>query len=258
MIVVEIMFRKIKSTTGILKNKVFYKRHDYTDVSMLKLRVYDGYYHNKRCFLIGSGPSLRDENLEPLKKEITMGMNLSYKYFPATFHTVASQNILMRYGYDVLGLKKLFLSGTASRYYLRNKDIFNLDNQIITIPDYGEIQTWENIHRDIARKGVRGGFSVSLIALQILGYMGFSEIFLLGHDCNYTDDTLPFYRYELSGKLREKARNRNKHWSTVFANYKIIKDNFEEKGIKIYNASSKTNLDVFEKVKLEDVLLWKR
>ena len=244
---------KLKSSLGIIKNKLFYMK--YNDiVNELEVQNHRNRYQGKRVFLIGSGPSLADVDLSLLKNEITMGMNLSYKHYKANFHLVANSNVLKRYGYDVLRNKELFLTGSASRYYLKNKDIFSIDNNIFIIPDYGEIQVWKNIKKDILKQGVRGGYNISLIALQILAYMGFKEIYLLGHDCNYTNKTMPFYTYDLNGKRKKKSGDPNRHWPIVFKNYDILKKELENQNIKIYNCTPNSNLKIFTNKKIENVI----
>ena len=46
-----------------------------------KLESLRGKYNDKRCFIIGNGPSLNKMNLDNLKNEITIGVNGIYKEF---------------------------------------------------------------------------------------------------------------------------------------------------------------------------------
>ncbi|MCC8085761.1 MAG: hypothetical protein LIP15_16235, partial [Clostridium sp.] len=43
-----------------------------------RIRAFRGRYEGKRCFIIGNGPSLRQEDMDLLKQEYTFGANRIY------------------------------------------------------------------------------------------------------------------------------------------------------------------------------------
>ena len=48
------------------------------------LKQFQNIHIGERCFIVGNGPSLRCEDLDMLKQEITFGSNYIYKIFNKT------------------------------------------------------------------------------------------------------------------------------------------------------------------------------
>src|SRR5699024_2729264 len=106
-----------------------------------KLKKLRGKYLNKRCFLIGNGPSLRVDDLNILEKEqeITFGFNRIYNIFDQTkwrptFYI--SQDDKMRAGcidaVNELDLKYKFIPIQLKWYYgldVEDAVYFNMRNQ---------------------------------------------------------------------------------------------------------------------------------
>ena len=161
-------------------------------------------YKGQRCFLIGNGPSMKKTNLKLIDGEMKAGMNLLYKSGIKTdFHFIAGYRIPMNKTDEIQQLNNettLFLACSAGRWWLKNMKTV----PPLILQDFGEIDTWKDFPLDITR-GIRGGQTVSAVALQALLYLGFKEVYLLGHDCDYTSNgqyfiknmTLPAIRLKL-------------------------------------------------------------
>lgn len=164
---------------------------------------------NKRCIIIGSGASVRQnlwntsiENLpiwKAIKDEVTIGLNFSYKWFTSTIQMFADYHFYMaeREKLDKLslvigkqdphiGVKKVngkFLCEPGKNLYLlppNKKKMIN--NKKIS---YWGKDSWKN--------GFYDGTLVGIMALTFAIACGFDEIFLLGFDCNATDKKTHFY-----------------------------------------------------------------
>ena len=241
---------KIKSLLGMKKNSIIYDRYSiYLQKNAERIKKLHNIHSGQRCFLIGTGPSLNKTPLHLIKDEYTMGQNMLYKYpFQTTYYSIAGYKILQKHIDELLNLNtEMFFSCSAGRWYLRNI-LHNKQGKIhpYVLKDYGEIQNWNNISLDIS-KYVRGGLAVSFVSLQILLYLGFKRIYLVGFDCNYNK---PSGQYFYSKHQEQYDRD----WSTIFSNYQIIKDIFEKHNCKIYNATPNSNLKIFATINLEDVV----
>lgn len=242
--------RKVRSTLGILKNKLFYERYSFF-LEKNKKRLANLYdiHHGQRCFLLGTGPSINTVDLNLLCDEITIGQNMIYKkHFKTNYYFIAGYRILENHYDDICYLPtNMFYACSAGRWYLKNKIKDKpSDNNPYILPDFGEISVWNDISTDIT-KGVRGGSAIACISLQALYFMGFKEVILLGFDCNYTK---PSGEYFYTNKTSTYTRD----WNKVFNNYITINNYYEADGRKIYNATKDSTLDVFEKKTLEDIL----
>lgn len=241
--------KKLKSIAGMAYNKFFYTTHPLKGNNN-RLEKLKDIYKGKRCFIIGSGPSIEKTDLSLIDKEITIGLNMLYKSGIKTdLYFIIGYRIMKNID-DVLKLDNLFLGGSAGRWYLKNyakiapiiKDKHYKEPYLLK--DFGEISVWKDISLDIT-KGLRGGLSVTFVALQTLLYMGFKEVYLIGHDCDYQKNGQYFYNKSDIGYSRD--------WSTIFENYKIVKKFYEANGSKIYNATVGGKLEIFERKTLDEV-----
>lgn len=218
-------------------------------------------FKGKRCFIIGNGPSLKPEDLETLKNEVTFASNKIYKIFSETtwrptFYMVVDQLTLEQNTHDV-NLVEAQTKFTLKCYkHLFNADIYFNNN--LHKNKLGTFST--NIMESLYSSG-----TVSFHMLQIAYYMGFSEVYLLGHDYNYKEavsKTLdlsslkketnrPFYFCENYVKAGEKpAEHAPKQIYSGMEKARLV---YESSGRKIYNATRVTYLDVFELKNFDEV-----
>lgn len=117
-------------------------------------------------------------------------------------------------------------------------------------------------------KNVMSPQSVSIMAIQIALYMGFSEIYLLGveHDSIVTKKYEHFFdARESIFTINEDSVDENNNiilpfqmeleiQNRLWKQYGIMKEIAEKKNAAIYNATPGGILDVFERVKFEEIL----
>ncbi|WHY90981.1 DUF115 domain-containing protein [Neobacillus cucumis] len=211
-------------------------------------------YKGKRCFIIGNGPSLKPEDLERLKGEITFASNKIYKIFNQTtwrptFYMVVDSIVLEENVKDINSVqaKKKF---TLNCY----KHLFNADlyfNNNLKKNKRGTFST--NIMESLYSSG-----SVSYHLLQIAHYMGFSKVYLLGHDYNYkgaiskTKD-LSFLKKEDNSRhyfskeyIRADEKKPGQAPEEIYRGMEKAKMVYDGSGRKIYNSTRVSYLDVFE------------
>jgi hypothetical protein len=220
------------------------------------LLQYKNKYQAKRCFVIGNGPSLKKQDLQMLKDndEITFAANGIYHIYGETewrpdFYVIC----------DFVAYKTMLESGAEyvpskcfiPDYYYANckilKDInhFHFINRIYCKND--ELKFSEDIVR-----GIYSGRTVTYVMLQIACYMGFKEIYLIGVDWTGGKGT---------GKPRVDFYNKDNVGTQPYDCFYEEEKSFlkareyaEEHGIRIYNATRGGELEVFERVNLDEVL----
>jgi len=264
--------RKYKEEYHLLENNKYFKNK----------------YRDKRCFILGNGPSLYSFEWALLKDEYTFTVNMLPKNrdFPklrSNFHIWTDPiffdtNIEDPYENSIIqSFKRLskkeqqctcFLPihalGFVKKYQLdRNQKINYIDN-CLKWPDgfSGDIDL---------TKAIFDCSTVVIQAIEIAIYMGFSEIFLLGCDCTgilgqvnaQLEQDITTYAYELSEQDRDRIRSTNQmhsmegiflQWVNVFHYYKELSWYCEKKDILLRNCTSGGILDSIPRRKLMDVL----
>lgn len=241
-------------------------------------------HKGKRCFILGSGPSINKEDLKPLKNEIVFALNNFYVhedftdimsgdyakyYMTAPIHPPQTEDEWKSWFEDMeksmpKNTNMLFglnaYNGNA-KHILNKYNLFKEQkiNWYFAGVNYN-VDCFDKSAMDIT-KPVYTGEAVSIYALILAIYMGFDEIYLLGMDHDY-------FLYEDGSKMRmystaihqkdEFVRSFGDTFYTkeflrqynIFSKYKAFDDNSEP---KIYNASNGGVLKVFPKVKFEEL-----
>jgi hypothetical protein len=223
-------------------------------------------FNGKRCFIIGNGPSLNPEDLEKLKGEITFASNKIYKIFNQTtwrptFYMVVDSVVLEENVSDInlVEAKKKF---TLNCYkHLFNADIYFNNN--LNKNRRGTFST--NIMESLYSSG-----TVSYHMLQIAHYMGFSEVYLIGHDYNFkgaiskTKD-LSFLNekensqiYFSENYIRADEKKAGQAPEEMYDGMEKAKLVYKNSGKKVFNATRVTYLDVFEIKNFDELFIDKK
>ncbi|WP_309859862.1 6-hydroxymethylpterin diphosphokinase MptE-like protein [Bacillus sp. SLBN-46] len=211
-------------------------------------------YKGKRCFIIGNGPSLKAEDLEKLKGEITFASNKIYKMFNETkwrptFYMVVDPIVLEENVEEINSVEAKTKLTLNCYKHLFNADIYFNNN--LNKNKRGTFST--NIMESLYSSG-----TVSYHLLQIAHYMGFSEVYLIGHDYNFkgavskTKD-LSFLKsqgneqiYFSENYIRKDEKKPGQAPEEMYKGMEKTKVIYENSGRKILNATRVTYLDVFE------------
>lgn len=219
-------------------------------------------YKGKRCFIIGNGPSLTPTDLEMLKDEYTFASNKIYKIFNKTtwrptFYMVVDPIVLQE---NVEEINQVHAKNTFTlKCY---KHLFQADIYFNNNLNKNKLGTFSrNIMESLYSSG-----TVSYHLLQIAHYMGFTEVYLLGHDYNFkgaisrTRD-LSFLKKEARSQLyfsdnyvRDDEKKAGQAPEEMYFGMEKAKIAFEGSGKKIYNATRISYLDVFEKRNFDELL----
>ena len=229
-------------------------------------------YRGKRVFLIGNGPSLNKTPLHLLKNEYTFCMNR----FNLMFDRLNWRPEFYGISDDVVILDMI---NELDEIRENVKNIFLPDihpSAPININYKKIVQNHENIywfHPDkigfYAKLPALGiNKTVTNVAIQILVYLGFEEIYLIGVDLDYKDhksakdldnrhlksnsDDDPNHfdpRYFGSGRKYHIPR-----MEETLEKFKEAKIFCEQHNVKIYNSTVGGKLEIFPRVNLKDIL----
>lgn len=215
--------------------------------SKIKVRKYKNLYAGRRCFIIGNGPSLKTEDLEKLKNDITFGCHGIFYIFDKTdwrptFYCAQDSKIINKdyktikkrcnrikqfyafadiYYYPFISLKSICLN-LIRKPYDKDPPAFSEDLEIGTVE----------------------GFTVTYMMIQLAAYMGFKEIYLLGIDHHYEGGEKDHFSKEdicINPPLLDK--------STLA--YVAARRYCEKNDIRIYNSTRGGYLEVFERKSLD-------
>lgn len=230
----------------------------------LALKKFKNKHLNHRCFIIGNGPSLKVEDLEKLKNEITFAFNRIYYIFNKTdwrpsYYCSEDDKTIFKSKEEINNLKienKFFPVNFPWDYKINFKDanyyIFKLGDRNVE-PKFSE---------DII-KGIYWGNTVAYTAIQLAVYMGIKEIYLLGVDHNFSkmindkgeiliDKTAKDYFTEKYNTDKEDLYIPNIEVSTRA--FSAAKKYADKHNIKIYNVTRGGKLEVFERADFDKII----
>jgi len=244
----------IKHRLGEINNKLFYLKYlqEIKKSNELLINIKDIHY-GKKCFIVATGPSLNETNIGLIDNDIIFGMNTLYKAINRfkkipEYWGVLDSKVLKKYYKEILKIDSmLFLGGSAGRYFLKHKKVLMKysKNKPIILRAGKDMNFFEEFSTDIL-KGANGAGTVTIdVCLQMAYYMGFSEVYLIGCDTDFSGNHFDGTNTKKSGYNIQRRYN----------TYRVCKETFENNGRKIYNSTVGGKLEVFERKKLEDVLI---
>ena len=239
--------------------------------------AYKNIHQGQRCFIVCGGPSIKKQNLLPLKDEITFFvsggfLHPDYLTIQPNYHCTPDiqptpklplEKFVEYYKLtdNSIGNTQLFLSAADANFIKRN-DLFR-DRRVSYLnmglnwnPDRKKIY-------DLTQK-IPAIQSVPIMAIMIAMYMGCREIYLLGVELDelWRGEYNHFYDNEIMRNdlaVDEDGRSTTPLIELFKINYDLWQqfDNLrriaEANNIEILNASQGGALDVYRRVKLEEI-----
>lgn len=222
---------------------------------------------DRRCFIIGSGPSLREQDLTPLAHEITFTCNRGYLLWqrlggPSTYWCVEDVLDVQQFGVEFQRL-----NGTVK---LIADDIGDLGDGSVLVPFTRERFTVEQGPKFALEPPFMWGATVSYMMLQLAAFMGCNPIYLLGHDFSYKRATVDVTQHQDATPTWLNVGPDTDHFSAdywpegstsfaadlprMYAAFVAAKAACDAIGTRIVNLTPGSKLDVFEKAALEEIL----
>ena len=149
--------------------------------SKRKLHQFENIHKDKRCFIIGNGPSLRNTDLNKLRSEFTFGLNRIYLLFPelgfSTTYLVSVNDLVLEQSKAEMKPLELpkFLTWRSRHWFHGDSRVIYLDTDFTGDEDFCPKITGR----------IFEGFTVTYVALQLAYHMGFEKVILVGVDHNF-------------------------------------------------------------------------
>jgi len=225
-------------------------------------------YKGQRCFVIGNGPSLSPEILDRLVDEYTFAVNRIALIFDRTdwrptFYVGITDAIHdSRHKEDILAGIRASKTAICWDMYKSMTATNSAKNAIyVHCSHTGDHQNeqaqddwWSD---DVAERLVKFGVAV-FCALQVAFYFGFTTIYLIGCDGNYTRPSDGIDRSHFDGAYRPfdvcPNYDYDKLNGALQRAHEIAEAAAKRRGVKIYNCSPFSAITAHEKIDLEKVL----
>lgn len=223
------------------------------------LSKYADIHEGERCFIVATGPSLTFDDLDLIKDETSFSMNSIIKILDKTKWRPKYYGIQDPFVYEKL--KDLILKEKR----IPNMFIADSIAKKFDVPPRCELMPMHYLKQRYVYEGqkyitkfssdaslcVYSGYTITYSMIQLAVYMGFKEIYLLGCDSNYCKDPKKQHFVE-SGFVDPNFSTAA--YKMMFA-YVEAKKYADAHNVKIYNATRGGMLEVFPRVKLEDVIM---
>lgn len=251
-----------RCTTEYKWNNIIIRRKYRKEFLALK-----GVHQGERCFVIGNGPSLTAADLTLLKDEYTFASNRIFYIFNKTQWRptyygaqdwAVIEDIMPELPKFQGKCDKMFLIGDC--YNKAPDSLTNNHDVLFFCPKYVSAHK-ERLFSERIEKYISGGGSITYALIQIAVYMGFSEIYLIGVDHNYStakfnnnqmgsEDVKANYFEGMPATLKVTRPNPD----NATLSFLKAKEYCDAHGIKIYNATRGGKLEVFPRKQLEEIL----
>ena len=232
-------------------------------------------YKGKRCFVIGNGPSLTENDLLRVKDEYTFSVNMMYENFERlhwkpTFYFVNDRAMSSIFeNDDEVFLRTVngvdwFFAECKTGLFLKYAD--KTPDNMVFYKDISQRkkQNEQYDFSDDMEKGVYRGQTVLFDVLQAAAYFGFEEIYLLGVDMNYARSISKTGDRVINDKvkenhatfIREPAEYSNDAYERVdcmLLGYEAAARYASDRAIKIYNATRGGKLDTFTRIDFDSL-----
>lgn len=243
---------------------------------LLRNRELKDVYKGKRCFILGTGPSLNKCNLDFISDEISIGINSIWhhkdfhKWEPKAicyihpireeFEKSSSWELYFREFRKKVN-KSILFTRLKEKEIIRGRDLFPKDR--VRYLEFGKAMHKTNKFDFDLTHTIPGSKTVAQTAIVTAIYMGCNPIYLLGLNHNwlsYRGKTPHFFNND-SAIIEEEIGNTDfdtydvlcKEQILVWQAYMAIKRNSDRLGVEIYNASADSFLDIFPFVKYEEL-----
>lgn len=213
-------------------------------------------HKGERCFVVATGPSLTIDDLDLLENEFSLSLNSIVLSFNKTqwrpnIYAIQDEYVFNSIKEDLQradGLQKILVSDNISSkfkipYDYKSFKLHYLDHKMFHFKEYGHFKFSDDCYSCIY-----DAYSIVFTLMQLACYMGFKEIYLLGCDCNYNQKKAYFFDY---GYRDPKFKINGSKQIQAHIEFKKFA---EKKGIKVINCTKGGSLEVYPRMKIEDVI----
>tara|TARA_R100001594_G_scaffold149762_1_gene208513 strand:+ start:3272 stop:4252 length:981 start_codon:yes stop_codon:yes gene_type:complete len=225
------------------------------------------------AFLILSGPSLKDVNLDTVADcgALTMGVNNSWSVFTPDIWTCVDppekflysgwmNPQIMKFIPHKLKNKTLrwkagpedwvptsMKAGDAPNTFMYHRNAHFNHRTYLTESSVN----WGQAAKKPCSLGISSCRSVMLAAIKILFLLGIRNIYLLG--CDFNMSRSKGYAFD-QHRSRNSVKGNNRTYHALTKRFEAMKGHFDDNGLTVYNCNPNSALEVFPYKELEDVV----
>ena len=163
--------------------------HSYAINNKLAAVLPNDAWLNKKCFILGGGPSLKGFDFSVLDNHLTIGINRAFQYYPNEKINYSMDSDLydkMKRG-DLdkpgeLPMLEQWLAFKGLRVYLTPMELKEMGKEVLLVKRL----FYKSVSRDL-QNGIYGGCNSGLGAIMLAVALGANPIYLLGYDMQTTD-----------------------------------------------------------------------
>ena len=177
--------RSLNQQRGELALRLAYRLSTEGRRSRERLEAMRGSATERRCVIIGNGPSLNQMDLSNLAGVPTFALNRGYLLFPrigapATYLVSANKYVLEQSMDEMLG------SSPGPKF-------FNWRHRHLVPRGRDDVVFFDTVRNpgfstDVPGKGLWEGATVTMVAMQLAYHFGYREVVLIGVDHNFTTE----------------------------------------------------------------------
>lgn len=249
--------------SNLTGGKKYISSEDFVMANMLpekkELLKYKDIHKGKRCFIVATGPSLKVEDLNKLYQngDICISMNRIFNIFDRTkwrpdYYMICDTEMIEDLSEEIaeLKLQNKFVATEPKSYWENNKAESSIPYKLL-LRGYANKKP---VFSSNFENGLGHGTTVTYCCIQMAVYMGFSEIYLLGVDFNYTTNVYDVQNhFEGCDTPQNQIRLNAIYPERTLHAYKVANKYCMDHGIKIYNATRGGKLEVFERVEFDSL-----
>lgn len=223
-----------------------------------------GKHKNQRIFVISTGPSLRLEDLEWLheNQEITISMNSVFQIFDKTewrpTYYINGDFQAFDKKYEGKKIEDMSLCNVIISRQIARKLHYQFDRAKVGVYDANWLDHRVNWHTkrykyktDIKTYGCYCFQTITNSAINLADFMGCKEIYLLGCDCDLTQNKEHIGETKKNEMPYRIAMAKMRRMTEA---YMVIKRILNNKGVHVYNATRGGKLEVFPRVDFDDLI----
>lgn len=232
-----------------------------------KLKALRNKHAGERVIVMGNGPSLAGINLDGLTDWVTYSSNKIFLVFESTSwrptYFSAEDDLVIIQNIDRLK-SKIDERSTVVMPYVCRVYRSNLFADVFFGYSFRKIFDREQHFSTDAFGELYNGYSIVYTQLQLAMFMGAKEIALIGVDFSFKTDQEGAKNGELIGSgavnhFIKDYRKKGERWNPPLLErqevaFEMARREAERAGVKIYNCTAGTKLDVFEKLPLEEFM----
>jgi len=187
-------------------------------------------------YILGNGPSIKDEDLTKLDNKYSIGLNASPLLetefsFKSQYYVLSDTRFISHP--DKRAMATTMLSPGSTRIF--RKELYEYDDEKHKSDTYYVNAIGKNgFSLDLAL-GFYFGCTTTMLAIQVAYYLGCKRIFLLGNDLTYSSKNPRFYKEYIA---QEFDRFTSIQIWNIRNSYNIL----NEHGVQLYNCSKQSLL----------------